>query len=82
MTRVRRLWIHKLESQQMGSAADGSLSLSVDQMAKKKVALLLQKLKKYELPELPPPQHDPELLTAEQLQAYKKMDSEIEIMFL
>ncbi|KAG0500740.1 hypothetical protein HPP92_000812 [Vanilla planifolia] len=41
--------------------------------AKKKVALLLQKLKKYELPELPPPQHDPELLTAEQLQAYKKI---------
>lgn len=41
--------------------------------AKKKVALLLQKLKKYELPELPPPQHDPELLTPEQLQAYKKI---------
>ncbi|XP_020575129.1 uncharacterized CRM domain-containing protein At3g25440, chloroplastic [Phalaenopsis equestris] len=41
--------------------------------AKKKVALLLQKLKKYELPELPPPQHDPELLTSEQLQAYKKI---------
>lgn len=41
--------------------------------AKKKVALLLQKLKKYELPELPPPRHDPELLTLEQLQAYKKI---------
>ncbi|XP_028778568.1 CRM-domain containing factor CFM3, chloroplastic/mitochondrial isoform X2 [Neltuma alba] len=41
--------------------------------AKKKVALLLQKLKKYELPELPSPRHDPELLTAEQLQAYKKI---------
>ncbi|CAK7328145.1 unnamed protein product [Dovyalis caffra] len=41
--------------------------------AKKKVALLLQKLKKYELPELPPPLHDPELLTSEQLQAYKKI---------
>ncbi|KAL0331920.1 UNVERIFIED_CONTAM: CRM-domain containing factor CFM9, mitochondrial [Sesamum calycinum] len=39
--------------------------------AKKKVALLLQKLKKYELPELPPPRH--ELLTPEQLQAYKKI---------
>ncbi|KAI4966408.1 hypothetical protein ZWY2020_040993 [Hordeum vulgare] len=43
--------------------------------AKKKVALLLQKLKKYELPDLPAPRHDPELLTAEQLQAYKKIDS-------
>uniref|UniRef100_A0ACD5ZMZ7 Uncharacterized protein n=1 Tax=Avena sativa TaxID=4498 RepID=A0ACD5ZMZ7_AVESA len=41
--------------------------------AKKKVALLLQKLKKYELPDLPSPRHDPELLTAEQLQAYKKI---------
>ncbi|KAL9244986.1 hypothetical protein vseg_018697 [Gypsophila vaccaria] len=41
--------------------------------AKKKVALLLQKLKKYELPDLPPPRHDPELLTSEQLQAYKKI---------
>ncbi|KAK4782947.1 hypothetical protein SAY86_007321 [Trapa natans] len=41
--------------------------------AKKKVALLLQKLKKYELPELPPPLHDPEVLTPEQLQAYKKI---------
>ncbi|KAL4193384.1 hypothetical protein AMTRI_Chr06g176620 [Amborella trichopoda] len=41
--------------------------------AKKKVALLLQKLKKYELPELPAPRHDPELLTPEQLQAYKKI---------
>ncbi|XP_010554068.1 PREDICTED: uncharacterized CRM domain-containing protein At3g25440, chloroplastic [Tarenaya hassleriana] len=41
--------------------------------AKKKVALLLQKLKKYELPELPSPVHDPELFTAEQLQAYKKV---------
>ncbi|KAJ4827563.1 hypothetical protein Tsubulata_004783 [Turnera subulata] len=41
--------------------------------AKKKVALLLQKLKKYELPELPDPVHDPELLTPEQLQAYKKI---------
>ncbi|KAL5976440.1 CRM-domain containing factor cfm9, mitochondrial [Asimina triloba] len=41
--------------------------------AKKKVALLLQKLKKYELPELPSPRHDPELLTLEQLQAYKKI---------
>ncbi|KAJ3669663.1 hypothetical protein LUZ60_011613 [Juncus effusus] len=41
--------------------------------AKKKVYLLLQKLKKYELPDLPPPRHDPELLTAEQLQAYKKI---------
>ncbi|XP_078169071.1 uncharacterized protein LOC144563468 [Carex rostrata] len=41
--------------------------------AKKKVALLLQKLKKYELPDLPPPRHDPELLTEEQLQAYKKI---------
>ncbi|KAM7509182.1 hypothetical protein LguiA_019635 [Lonicera macranthoides] len=41
--------------------------------AKKKVALLLQKLKKYELPELPPPRHDPEILTPEQLQAYKKV---------
>lgn len=37
------------------------------------MALLLQKLKKYELPELPPPRHDPELLTLEQLQAYKKI---------
>ncbi|XP_059291212.1 CRM-domain containing factor CFM9, mitochondrial [Lycium ferocissimum] len=41
--------------------------------AKKKVALLLQKLKKYELPDLPFPRHDPELLTPEQLQAYKKI---------
>ncbi|OMO69266.1 hypothetical protein COLO4_29168 [Corchorus olitorius] len=41
--------------------------------AKKKVALLLQKLKKYELPELPPSVHDPELFTLEQLQAYKKI---------
>ncbi|KAL5203193.1 hypothetical protein ABZP36_014145 [Zizania latifolia] len=41
--------------------------------AKKKAALLLQKLKKYELPDLPAPRHDPELLTAEQLQAYKKI---------
>ncbi|GAA0174912.1 RNA splicing factor [Lithospermum erythrorhizon] len=41
--------------------------------AKKKAALLLQKLKKYELPELPPPRHDPELLTPEQMQAYKKI---------
>lgn len=41
--------------------------------AKKKVALLLQKLKKYELPELPSPRHDPELLTPEHLQAYKKI---------
>ncbi|GAB2274136.1 hypothetical protein Dimus_008908 [Dionaea muscipula] len=41
--------------------------------AKKKVALLLQKLKKYDLPELPPPRHDPELLTPEQLQAFKKI---------
>ncbi|XP_068652648.1 CRM-domain containing factor CFM9, mitochondrial-like isoform X2 [Aristolochia californica] len=41
--------------------------------AKKKIALLLQKLKKYELPELPSPRHDPELLTSEQLQAYKKI---------
>ncbi|XP_021753537.1 uncharacterized CRM domain-containing protein At3g25440, chloroplastic-like [Chenopodium quinoa] len=41
--------------------------------AKKKVALLMQKLKKYELPELPPPRHDPELLTSEQLQAFKKI---------
>ncbi|KAJ8750396.1 hypothetical protein K2173_014311 [Erythroxylum novogranatense] len=39
--------------------------------AKKKVALLLQKLKKYELPELPPPIHDPEPLTPEQLHAYR-----------
>lgn len=41
--------------------------------AKKKVALLLQKLKKYELPELPPSVHDPELFTPEQLQACKKI---------
>ncbi|CAN1725669.1 CRM-domain containing factor CFM9, mitochondrial [Linum perenne] len=41
--------------------------------AKKKVALLLQKLKKYELPELPPSLHDPELFTPEQLQAFKKI---------
>ena len=41
--------------------------------AKKKVALLLQKLKKYELPELPPSVHDPELFTPELLQAYKKI---------
>ncbi|CAI0456353.1 unnamed protein product [Linum tenue] len=41
--------------------------------AKKKVALLLQKLKKYELPELPPSVHDPELFTPEQLQSYKKI---------
>lgn len=41
--------------------------------AKKKVALLLQKLKKYELPKLPPPKHDPELFTPEQLQAFKKI---------
>ncbi|KAF8037608.1 hypothetical protein BT93_B0475 [Corymbia citriodora subsp. variegata] len=41
--------------------------------AKKKVALLLQKLKKYDLPELPSPRHDPELLTPEQLQAFKKV---------
>ncbi|KAK1269514.1 hypothetical protein QJS04_geneDACA006947 [Acorus gramineus] len=41
--------------------------------AKKKAALLLQKLKKYELPELPAPRHDPELLTPEQLQAFKKI---------
>lgn len=37
------------------------------------MALLLQKLKKYELPELPPSRHDPELFTPEQLQAYKKI---------
>lgn len=37
------------------------------------MALLLQKLKKYELPDLPSPCHDPELLTPEQLQAYKKI---------
>ncbi|KAJ0053387.1 hypothetical protein Pint_02828 [Pistacia integerrima] len=41
--------------------------------AKKKVALLLQKLKKYELPELPASLHDPELFTPEQIQAYKKI---------
>lgn len=41
--------------------------------AKKKVALLLQRLKKYELPELPAPRHDPELLTPEQIQALKKI---------
>ncbi|BFG26972.1 hypothetical protein CerSpe_132460 [Prunus speciosa] len=41
--------------------------------AKRKVALLLQKLKKYELPDLPAPRHDPELLTLEQLQAFKKI---------
>ncbi|KAL3633118.1 hypothetical protein CASFOL_026102 [Castilleja foliolosa] len=41
--------------------------------AKKKIALLLQKLKKYELPELPPSRHDPELFKLEQLQAYKKI---------
>ncbi|KAK9221492.1 hypothetical protein WN944_009918 [Citrus x changshan-huyou] len=45
----------------------------VYKLAKKKVALLLQKLKKYELPELPPSVHDPELFTPEQLQAYKKI---------
>jgi RNA-binding protein YhbY len=41
--------------------------------AKKKVALLLQKLKKYDLPELPSPVHDPELFTSEQVQAFKKI---------
>ncbi|WCJ24419.1 RNA-binding CRS1 / YhbY (CRM) domain protein [Euphorbia peplus] len=41
--------------------------------AKKKVALLLQKLKKYDLPELASPLHDPELLTPEQSQAFKKV---------
>ncbi|GAB4848068.1 CRM-domain containing factor cfm9, mitochondrial [Ancistrocladus abbreviatus] len=41
--------------------------------AKRKVALLLQKLEKYELPELPPPKHDPGLPTPEQLPAYKKI---------
>ncbi|KAB2610152.1 CRM domain-containing protein [Pyrus ussuriensis x Pyrus communis] len=41
--------------------------------AKRKVALLLQKLKKYELPDLPAPRHDPELVTVEQLQALKKI---------
>ncbi|KAI3724212.1 hypothetical protein L2E82_35982 [Cichorium intybus] len=41
--------------------------------AKIKVALLLQKLKKYQLPELPPPRHDPDLLTPEQIQALKKI---------
>ncbi|KAG2261368.1 hypothetical protein Bca52824_068447 [Brassica carinata] len=41
--------------------------------AKKKVALLLQKLKKYDLPELPSPVHDPELFTPEQTQAFKKI---------
>ncbi|CAN8266186.1 unnamed protein product [Cochlearia groenlandica] len=41
--------------------------------AKKKVALLLQKLKKYDLPELPSPVHDPELFTTEQVQAFKKI---------
>ncbi|KFK33672.1 hypothetical protein AALP_AA5G044700 [Arabis alpina] len=41
--------------------------------AKKKVALLLQKLKKYDLPELPSPVHDPELFTPEQVQAFKKV---------
>lgn len=41
--------------------------------AKRKVALLLQKLKKYELPDLPVPRHDPELFTLEQLQAFKKI---------
>uniref|UniRef100_A0A5B7C2W9 CRM domain-containing protein n=1 Tax=Davidia involucrata TaxID=16924 RepID=A0A5B7C2W9_DAVIN len=48
-------------------------SFTTSEEPRKKVALLLQKLKKYELPELPPPRHDPELLTAEQLQAYKKI---------
>jgi hypothetical protein len=52
---------------------DLSYSPSPFIQAKKKVALLLQKLKKYELPDLPAPRHDPELLTAEQLQAYKKI---------
>ncbi|KAL6139545.1 hypothetical protein ACLB2K_057849 [Fragaria x ananassa] len=41
--------------------------------AKRKVALLLQKLKKYELPDLPAPRHDPELFTLEHLQAFKKI---------
>ncbi|KAM1712577.1 hypothetical protein ACFX12_023441 [Malus domestica] len=41
--------------------------------AKRKVALLLQKLKKYELPDLPTPRHDPEILTLEQLQELKKI---------
>ncbi|KAM1824121.1 hypothetical protein ACFX13_023753 [Malus domestica] len=41
--------------------------------AKRKVALLLQRLKKYELPDLPAPRHDPEILTHEQLQALKKI---------
>ncbi|KAJ1402059.1 YhbY-like superfamily [Sesbania bispinosa] len=40
--------------------------------AKKKVALLLQKLKKLSYQICPPPRHDPELFTPEQLQAYKK----------
>ncbi|KAK8676340.1 hypothetical protein V6N13_034390 [Hibiscus sabdariffa] len=41
--------------------------------AKKKFALLLQKLKKYEMPELLTYVHDPDLLTPEQLQAFKKI---------
>ncbi|XVF04179.1 hypothetical protein REPUB_Repub05bG0059700 [Reevesia pubescens] len=35
--------------------------------------LLLQKLKKYELPKMPPSVHDSELLTLEQLLAFKKI---------
>ncbi|MCO5559554.1 hypothetical protein L7F22_013155 [Adiantum nelumboides] len=41
--------------------------------ANRKKYILLQRLKKYELEEDPEPVHDPELITAEQLQALKKI---------
>ncbi|CAN4120115.1 unnamed protein product [Withania somnifera] len=39
----------------------------------RKSGFVTSEAEKYELPELPSPRHDPELLTPEQLQAYKKI---------
>uniref|UniRef100_A0A1J3CF93 Putative CRM domain-containing protein, chloroplastic n=1 Tax=Noccaea caerulescens TaxID=107243 RepID=A0A1J3CF93_NOCCA len=55
------------------STSRGRSMRSGKSLAKKKVALLLQKLKKCNLPELPSPVHDPELFTPEQIQAVKKI---------
>ncbi|KAJ7570611.1 hypothetical protein O6H91_01G128100 [Diphasiastrum complanatum] len=43
------------------------------QKTNRKIAILYQKLKKYELPEDEVSQHDPEIITQEQLQALKKI---------
>eukprot|EP00249_Psilotum_nudum_P009512 c21983_g1_i1 orf=442-2289(-) len=41
--------------------------------ARRKEAFLVQRLRKYELPEDPQPLHDPEIITSEQLQSLKKI---------